>query len=320
MVKLVLKRTVAKRWFLLTATLPLVLFFFLTQAWAQFVPDPDGCQVSWDGGGTGTVFIKPGTQATVIFSNLRFFELYFVQVGVGSNVSAEYFFTANEEPERQTITAPSLEGTYDVFGFHNLGSGVGDGTCNGSPLTLVSTNNPNPTPTPTPVPTPAPTPVPTPVPTPAPTPVPTPAPTPVPTPVLTPTPTPTPAPTPTPILTPVATPNPPPTPLPGGSGQDEVNLGIIPGLPDFTLAQVVTFIIRLLLITAFGLLLIVFLYGGIRWIASAGDERAIQGAQHLLTAALVGIIIVIASFALIRLIEFLFKVSIISAPLNVPQI
>lgn len=114
-------------------------------------------------------------------------------------------------------------------------------------------------------------------------------------------------------------PPPPPKPLPANFGQEDVN-GIIPGLPNFTLAQAVTLIIRLLFIIAFGLLLIVFLYGGIRWLASAGDLKAVSGTQHLLTAALVGIIIVIASFALIRLIEFFFKVSIISAPLNVPQI
>lgn len=91
-------------------------------------------------------------------------------------------------------------------------------------------------------------------------------------------------------------------------------------LPNFTVAAAITFIVRLLIIVAFIISFIFLLIGGVRWIASGGDAKAVEGARNMVTAALVGLVIVLAAFALIRLIEFFFRVSIISAPLTVPQI
>lgn len=103
--------------------------------------------------------------------------------------------------------------------------------------------------------------------------------------------------------------------------QNDIDINSVSNVvPSFTVAQAVTFIVRLLIIIAFIISFIFLLIGGVRWIASGGDAKAVEGARNMVTAALVGLVIVLAAFALIRLIEFFFRITIISAPLTVPQI
>lgn len=52
--------------------------------------------------------------------------------------------------------------------------------------------------------------------------------------------------------------------------------------------------------------------GAIQWISSGGDKQALEGARGKLTNAVIGIIILFASFALIKLIEGFFKVHILT--------
>ena len=102
--------------------------------------------------------------------------------------------------------------------------------------------------------------------------------------------------------------------------QNDVDINAVSDVPNFTIAQAVTFIVRILIIAAFIISFIFLLIGGVRWIASGGDAKAVEGARNMVTAALVGLVVVLAAFALIRLIEFFFQVSIISAPLTIPTL
>jgi hypothetical protein len=45
-------------------------------------------------------------------------------------------------------------------------------------------------------------------------------------------------------------------------------------------------------------LLILFIYGGIRWMTAMGDKGAVETAKKVLTNAIIGIIIVIAAYAI----------------------
>ena len=78
--------------------------------------------------------------------------------------------------------------------------------------------------------------------------------------------------------------------------------------------------IKFILITAFILAFIFLIIGGIRWIVAGGDEKGVAGARGMITAALIGLVIVLVSFALIRLIEVFFSISIISGELEIPSI
>ncbi len=79
-------------------------------------------------------------------------------------------------------------------------------------------------------------------------------------------------------------------------------------------------VIRFILVVAFVLAFIFLLIGGIRWIIAGGDEKAVAGARNTITAALIGLVIVLVAFALIRLVEIFFGVSIISAGVTIPTV
>ena len=113
---------------------------------------------------------------------------------------------------------------------------------------------------------------------------------------------------------------------------------IIPGLafaqaaapqdlvPAETLGQVddiipvIRAIIRFILIVAFVLAFIFLIIGGIRWITAGGDEKGVAGARGMITGALIGLVIVLVAFALIRLVETFFGFPIISGGVAVPTI
>lgn len=84
--------------------------------------------------------------------------------------------------------------------------------------------------------------------------------------------------------------------------------------------NIVRGIIQFILIVAFVGAFIFLLIGGIRWIMAGGDEKAVAGARGTITAALIGLVIVLVAYAIIRLIEIFFKVSIITGGVNIPTI
>lgn len=70
--------------------------------------------------------------------------------------------------------------------------------------------------------------------------------------------------------------------------------------------------IQFILVVAFVLAFVFLIIGGVRWIVSGGDEKAVAGARGMITASLIGLVIVLVAFAIIRLVEIFFNVDIIS--------
>lgn len=66
--------------------------------------------------------------------------------------------------------------------------------------------------------------------------------------------------------------------------------------------EILSTTINLFLIVAVVLAVVFLLLGGIRWITSAGDQKAIEAARKQITYAIVGLIIVIAAFLIVNLI------------------
>jgi hypothetical protein len=100
----------------------------------------------------------------------------------------------------------------------------------------------------------------------------------------------------------------------------DIDITGVQGLAKFEVADFVTAIIRLIIIIAFVVAFIFLLIGGIRWIIAGGETKAVEGARNMVTGALVGLIIVLAAFAIIRLVEFFFSISIISGPISLPTV
>lgn len=93
-----------------------------------------------------------------------------------------------------------------------------------------------------------------------------------------------------------------------------------PELPAFSVAALVSLIIKILIIAGFTLAFLFLMIGGIRWITSSGDPKGVEGAKGMVTAAVIGLILVVASFAIIRLIEYFFNISVISNSFTLPKI
>lgn len=90
--------------------------------------------------------------------------------------------------------------------------------------------------------------------------------------------------------------------------------------PINNIVQVVQAIIRFILLLAFVIAFVMLLIGGIRWILAGGDEKSVEKARNTITAALIGLVVVLVAYALIRLVEAFFNVTIISGPVSIEDI
>ena len=83
-------------------------------------------------------------------------------------------------------------------------------------------------------------------------------------------------------------------------------------IANITVGSIISGAIQLILIVAALIFFFLLIVGGIRWMTAGGDKEKAGAARGQLTSALVGLAIVFAAWAIIRLIEVLFGVSIIS--------
>lgn len=59
--------------------------------------------------------------------------------------------------------------------------------------------------------------------------------------------------------------------------------------------------------------------GGFQWITSGGDKAGTEAAREKITAAFIGLAIVVTAWAIMRLIEVFFGLSIISGEIEIPK-
>lgn len=90
-------------------------------------------------------------------------------------------------------------------------------------------------------------------------------------------------------------------------------------LANITLPGIVSTVIKLILVVAALIAFIFLVIGGIKWITSGGDKEQTAKAQGTITAALIGLVIVFAAWAIIRLLEAFFGIEILTK-LTIPQV
>ncbi|MGB9706521.1 MAG: pilin [Microgenomates group bacterium] len=90
-------------------------------------------------------------------------------------------------------------------------------------------------------------------------------------------------------------------------------------LGQITLPGIISTLIKLILIVAALIAFIFLVVGGIKWITSGGDKETTAKAQSTITAALIGLVIVFAAWAIIRLLEVFFGFEILTS-LKIPQV
>ena len=99
------------------------------------------------------------------------------------------------------------------------------------------------------------------------------------------------------------------------------SLGI--GKPEgFQITDISLFISRVISVAFLiaGLLTFAFLIlGGIEWMLSGGDKTKTEQARNRITAALVGLAIVAASYAVMKLIQYFFGLNILDSSSAIPK-
>lgn len=94
--------------------------------------------------------------------------------------------------------------------------------------------------------------------------------------------------------------------------------GDFSALANLTVPGLVSGLIKLALVVAAIVFFFILVVGGIQWIASGGDKAQTEAARNRITAALVGLVIVFAAWAIVALIQTFFGINIFQ--LSLPSV
>lgn len=76
--------------------------------------------------------------------------------------------------------------------------------------------------------------------------------------------------------------------------------------------KLITALIGLALVGGALIFFFMLVFGAIQWIASGGDKAAVESARGKITSALIGIVVLFLTFAIIQAIETFFHISILT--------
>ncbi len=85
------------------------------------------------------------------------------------------------------------------------------------------------------------------------------------------------------------------------------------------IGKLISSVVSLAIIVAGILVFLYLVWGGIQWITSGGDKANTEKAQQRITAAVIGLAIVAASWALIRIIGTFFGINVFDATTSLPK-
>lgn len=88
------------------------------------------------------------------------------------------------------------------------------------------------------------------------------------------------------------------------------------GIP--TIGSLISGVVGVAIVIAALLAFVYLVWGGIEWISSGGDKAGMESARSRITNAFIGLFIVAAAWAITKLIETFFGITIISGPITLP--
>lgn len=88
---------------------------------------------------------------------------------------------------------------------------------------------------------------------------------------------------------------------------------------ELTIAYILATLLRLALVAAGILLLIYLTMGGIQWLTSGGEKTAVAAARDRITAAFIGLILIVLVLVIIDLINRIFGLDILHPTLPTPE-
>jgi hypothetical protein len=101
--------------------------------------------------------------------------------------------------------------------------------------------------------------------------------------------------------------------------QQEVTIPQPPQVKITELGRLISGAIGMALVAAALAAFFYLILGGIQWIISGGDKAGVTAAREKITAAFIGLAIVAAAWAIMKLLEIFFGITIISGGIVVPR-
>lgn len=102
--------------------------------------------------------------------------------------------------------------------------------------------------------------------------------------------------------------------IPAFADSGSINLSA-PGqwsnLGNLSVGGIVSGAISLVMIVVALVFFFMLIWGGLRWVMSEGDEKAVTAARNQITNALIGLAIVFAAFAIMKLIDIVFNINLL---------
>lgn len=102
--------------------------------------------------------------------------------------------------------------------------------------------------------------------------------------------------------------------------QESFNLnpvGNFAPLANLTIGGIISGALSLLMLVVALVFFFILILGGLKWVMSGGDQKNVEAARNQITNALIGLAIVFAAWAIMRLIEVIFGIQIITG-LRIP--
>lgn len=107
---------------------------------------------------------------------------------------------------------------------------------------------------------------------------------------------------------------------PGGGGTEGDGI-VNKALPDFyntqgvnAIAKFITSSIGIVFIVAIVSFMFLIAWGAVQWITSGGDKGALQAAQSKITNAIIGLVVLFATYALLATIGYFFNIPALQLP------
>lgn len=89
-------------------------------------------------------------------------------------------------------------------------------------------------------------------------------------------------------------------------------------LPTLTIGGIISGLIGLVMLVVALVFFFILVLGGLKWVTSEGDEKKVGAARAQITNALIGLAIVFAAWAIMKLIDTVFGINIFGG-LNIPR-
>lgn len=88
-------------------------------------------------------------------------------------------------------------------------------------------------------------------------------------------------------------------------------------LANLSAAGIVSGAISLVMVVVALAFFFMLIWGGLKWVTSEGDQKAVEAARNQITNALIGLAIVFAAWAIVKLIQTVFGINILQ--LEIPS-